>query len=576
MSFNECMKLILLIFTLLFFQPIFAEVDIPDDIVTIDEKSIQVSPLNDDTQLSFDIYVKEGFFAYKEKFEVNISNYKTLPLTIDPIVTFFDKTFQKNKEGVRTKAHISTIIKSETKAASDSLAIKLVYQACTPEYCLFPTTLNTHYTLSDADKKRLQVSSTPDWFKKGLLFSALFAFVAGFLTSLTPCIYPMLPITLAVLGSRKTKSKKEGFAKSLVYVLGMATTYATLGILAATSGFMFGSLMANSYFIFALSLLLFFAALSMFDVFEIQTPRFLQNQLNVNHSAGSIIAIFVSGLFSGLVVGPCVGPVLVGILGYVSQSGSVLYGFILLFSFALGLGSLIVLLGTFSSLLEKLPRSGQWMNSIKKLIGIVFLLLILYFLAPLLKIRALIICGFLILGAFSAIYLFVNRNVLKNKNLALATYRSLLIFSLLFTTALLSLSDERFERLFGYTSSTYANTHWQVFSEENLINAKNNNQFVVLDFYAEWCAACRELKSLTFSDLRVSNYSEKIKWLYFDSTQPSEELQKLKEKYKILGLPTILFFDQQGNLRADLTLTGFESPDAFLKRLDQLTERKNP
>lgn len=566
------MKNLICLFALLFSQYSTAAEDIPEDIVTIEENGVKVQKNASQTELILQLKIKDGFFAYKEKFEVNINGFKALDIKLDPIVTFFDQTFQKTKEGVRTKATLSFHPQLQGKVVPETLAIDVVYQACTPEYCLFPTTTTLNYVLKAEERQILsQTASVSGLFSKGLLLSFFFVFIAGFLTSLTPCIYPMLPITLAVLGAKKSQSKLDGFFKSSIYVFGMAVTYAALGVLAATSGFMFGSLLSNSYFLIFLSLILFIAALSMFDVFEIQTPQFLSNRIGVQGRSKSVVALFGAGLFSGLIVGPCVGPVLVSILGYVSQTGSVVLGFGLLFTFALGLGSLIIVAGTFSSVFEKIPRAGSWMIWIKKIIGLAFLALILYFLSPLLKTRDLVLVALAVGFIFSILLLIKDWKSSGMRLMERAVWRSVMGMFLLLYFAVASMSHERFERLVGYNGADFANTHWALYSEESLRLAAAHKDFVVLDFYAEWCAACRELKHKTFSDPRVSAYSGKIKWFYFDSTQSTDELTALKKKYGILGLPTILFFDNEGKWREDLTLTGFEDADSFLKRLEQLT-----
>lgn len=571
MSSNKIMNTLILVF-LLFAISTNATEQIPEDIVTIEENSVQINEGQNSAELNLNLKIKDSFFAYKDKFELNIQGFETLQIILDPVVSFYDKTFQKNKEGVRNAAKLTARIQFQEKLLPKKLAINLVYQACTPEYCLFPTTTGIKHTISSAEHKILtQKGNIPGWFAKGLLFSFLFVFIAGFFTSLTPCIYPMLPITLAVLGARKTKSRSEGFFKSITYVLGMAFTYAVLGVLAATSGFMFGSLMSNSYFLVFLCGILFIAALSMFDVFEIQTPQFLQNRLSAQGNSTSYFAIFGTGLFSGLIVGPCVGPVLVGILGYVSQTGNILLGFGLLFTFAIGLGSLIILVGTFSGLFEKIPRSGTWMTLVKKIIGFAFLGLIVYFLSPLLKTKDLTSVASSLLFLFTLVLLSQDWKLKKLSLFERAIWRATFVIGILIAVFSTYTSHERFERLIGYDGSEFANTHWNVYSEEGLARAIKNEDYVVLDFYAEWCAACRELKHKTFADSRVSSYSEKIKWFYFDSTQPSEELTNLKKKYGILGLPTILFFDKNGMWRKDLTLTGFENVDLFIQRLNNLT-----
>ena len=554
------------------FGPLLSAEEVPENIVQIRENSVQFLNHEGQSLVQMEIDVKDGFFAYQEKFEVNINNIKSLDLSIDPVVSFFDKTFKKNKTGVKSYAKITAPIQPEGEISASELQIDLVYQACTPDYCLFPTTTTYTHTLTKPEAKILSGSSSLPWLGRGLFFTFVFVFFAGFLTSLTPCVYPMLPITLAVLGASQSKTRWEGFAKSSIYVLGMATTYAILGLLAASTGFMFGSLLSNTYFLLALSTVLFLGALSMFDVFEIQAPNFLRSRISQTRSTGSVIALFVTGLFSGLMVGPCVGPVLVGILGYVSKTGSLFFGFSLLFAFALGLGSLFILLGTFSNLLEKVPRSGTWMVQVKKVMGVLFLGLILYFLSPVLPLKLLLLLTFGLFVLFSLIILSTHQfsKTKKLGSLELSLHRTIFIFFTLAALITFNLPKERVERFVGYNSENFGNANWDVFSEEKLQAASETGHFVVLDFYADWCAACRELKHKTFAKNEVAGFSAKIKWFYFDSTRTSEKLAELKEKYHILGLPTILFFDQQGNLRKDLTLTGFEGPSPFIKRLEKL------
>lgn len=550
--------------------------EIPDNILTVKEKSIHLNSIDNELYINFDVEVIDGFFAYEDKFKIEIQDFVAKSIDIDPVVSFYDKTFQKNKKGVKDKAHIKIQVQYTGEIIPNQLNFSLTYQTCTPEYCLFPNDLQITHLLDKPSKELLTMQTGPNWLNQGIFLSLLFVFFAGFLTSLTPCVYPMLPITIAVLGANKSKSRLEGFFKSLTYVFGMALTYAFLGLFVASTGFMFGSLLSNYYFLGFLSLVLFLGALSMFDIFEIRTPAFLTNNLNVKQSSTSYIALFITGLFSGLMVGPCVGPVLIGVLGYVSQTKSLFQGFFLLFFFALGLGSLILVLGTFSNLLEKIPRSGTWMVYVKKALGLLFLGLIFYFISPVLTVRQTTYVTLLVLSLFTIVIL-IKSQASKNLNLNLiedSAYKTVFIFSLIFGLIIFSLSEERFERLVGYSNETYINTNWDVFTDEKLNIAKENQKFVIVDFYAQWCAACRELKNKTFSKSEIINFSPEIKWLYFDSTKSSKKLDELKARFNILGLPTILFFDSNGKIRNDLRLTGFEKPSEFIKRLQKLTNRE--
>ncbi len=542
---------------------------VPDNVVMIPSPGLTFIEPN---KIIFNVEVKEGFFSYLDKFSLEIEGLTITSLDFDPVVTFFDQTFKKNKQGLKNLASGTALFEISNKAIvfkeSQTLNVKLLYQACTEEYCLFPAEANLTQTLKSSDAVLLNNLKNPTWMNGSFLYALFFVFLAGFLTSLTPCVYPLIPITIAVLGRQKADTKTKGFIKSTVYVLGMSLTYSALGLLAATSGFMFGSLLSNIYFLGFLSLIFFVAALSMYDVFEIKSPQFLAKYNNNPNK--SYLGIFVSGAFSGLVVGPCVGPVLIGILSYISTSKDILIGFSLMFMFAIGLGSLIIVLGTFSNLMQKIPRSGQWMNYVKKSLSLVFLIMIGYFLKPIIDTQNLFIVLSLIFALFS--FIIIYKSSTSNPSFEISFFKAIFISAIMVAVFSGLISKERFDRFVGYSSSTYADSNWDVFSDEALTKATQNNQIVILDFYADWCAACKELKHKTFADSKVLNFSKNIKWLYFDATKSSKALDQYKQRFGILGLPTILFFNSKGELRKDLTLTGYEGPEDFISRLTKIEE----
>ncbi len=192
-------------------------------------------------------------------------------------------------------------------------------------------------------------------------------FVAGVIVSFTPCVYPVIPLTLGFIGARSAGSKGKGFLLSLAYVLGMALMYAMLGIFASLSGKLFGQIGSHpmTYFIVANVCLLL--GLSMLDVFQIPQISFAGPSAAKNR--GGYLGAFIVGLFSGLIVGPCTAPVLAVVLVYVGSKHNLIYGFALLFVFGYGVGFLMILLGTFTGLLASIPKSGQWLERIKKLFG---------------------------------------------------------------------------------------------------------------------------------------------------------------------------------------------------------------
>ncbi|MBA2661761.1 MAG: thioredoxin family protein [Bradymonadaceae bacterium] len=215
--------------------------------------------------------------------------------------------------------------------------------------------------------------------EKGLWSVLLLVFFAGVLSSLTPCVYPLIPITISIFGARQAGSKREGFLLSLTYVFGIAITYAAMGVVAASVGAVFGGAMQNPWLLAAIAALFFGLGLSSLGVFDFRLPGALQTKLSQKGGVGYGGA-FVMGLVAGIIAAPCVGPIVAGILLYVAGQQDLFLGWALLMVFALGMGMLFLVLGTFSSLLNRLPRAGGWMEGVKAFFGVVFIAMSLYYL----------------------------------------------------------------------------------------------------------------------------------------------------------------------------------------------------
>lgn len=209
--------------------------------------------------------------------------------------------------------------------------------------------------------------------------SMMLSYTAGILVSFTPCVYPVIPMTVSFIGARAAEKKHHAFMLSLVYVLGMAVVYSALGFAAAVSGAVFGQFQSNIFTYLILGNLFLVMGLAMFDVFVLPVPGFLKFQGPARPAAGLIQSFFV-GMLSGLVVGPCTAPVLASILAVAAAGGESLRGISMLFSFAMGMGTILIVLGTFTGLLSRIPRSGEWMIKIKKIFAVLMLLVAEYML----------------------------------------------------------------------------------------------------------------------------------------------------------------------------------------------------
>ena len=214
--------------------------------------------------------------------------------------------------------------------------------------------------------------------KKGLLWVLLLVFLGGVGASLTPCVYPLIPITISVFGARDADSRLQAFGLSSVYVFGIVLTYTVLGLVAAVVGQGIGEAMKNPWVLLSIASVMVAMGLSSLGLFDIQLPSSLQNKLSAQGGKG-VLGALVMGLVAGLVATPCVGPILVAILVYVAQTQDMALGALLLSTFALGMGMLFLVLGTFANLLSKVPRSGTWMVSVKTVFGILFMVIALYY-----------------------------------------------------------------------------------------------------------------------------------------------------------------------------------------------------
>ncbi len=496
---------------------------------------------NQIAQLEISLNLPEGYKAYEDQFRLKVlspEGVKVSTFRITPLKEIFDKFSKKKKSFVTDKAQLIAPLELPDllEPGEHTLQIQISYQACTETYCLFPQQLmvDAHFqikNLAASDvKKGLFDLSFKEVYTKGLGWAFLFVFVFGFLTSFTPCIYPMVPITLAILGKEAhARTRLANFLVSVVYVLGIAMTYSSLGILAATTGALFGSFMASPWVLGFVCVIFFAMALSMFGLFEISIPSSLQEKVFGRSQLHGYAGAFFSGMIAGLITSPCVGPVLVGVLTFVAQTQSLWLGFWLLFVYALGMGILFIALGASTQLTRYLPKSGGWMNRIKILFGV------------------------LMLGA--SIY-YLDILLVSSK----ATSHSL------FST-LTSNSKEKSDSTAKKPGFNVDTMNWQNYSEALILKAKAENKPVIIDFRADWCAACLKLEEETFTNQELQLLSGNFVLLRFDATQDSRELKKLRYQYSLIGLPTVVFISRSGKLLDALTLTAFESPASFIARM---------
>jgi thiol:disulfide interchange protein DsbD len=375
--------------------------------------------------------------------------------------------------------------------------------------------------------------------RHGLLLVLLSIFAGGLALNLTPCVYPVIPLTVGYFGRQSSGSKGRLFALAAIYVLGMATMYSILGVVAALSGRLFGSMLQNPWVLTAIAAALVAMALSMFGIWEIRMPTALMNRAGAR---AGVAGAYGMGLFVGVVAAPCIGGFIVGLLAFVAARQDPFLGFLFFFVLSLGLGLPYLFLAAYSGRLARLPRAGEWMEGVKKIFGWILLAMAAYFLRSVVPppLGKWLLPLVLVIGAVAIL---VTRLGLRWPIKAGAAV-------VLIAIAIFFVPRE----LKG----------WQPYAAQ----AVGAGRPAVIDFSADWCLPCLELEKKTFSDPRVAEALSRRALLKADMTKiGSPEALALAERFGILGVPTVIFLDASGKERQDLRLVGFENAERFLERL---------
>ncbi len=387
-----------------------------------------------------------------------------------------------------------------------------------------------------------------------------FIFVAGLATSLTPCVYPMIAITVSVFGARQARSRSEAAIVSTAYVLGIAAMFTPLGVLSSLSGSAMGGTQTNPWVMVPLALLFTAMAVSMFGGFDMDLPDALKNRL-VQVGGAGVKGAFALGFVSGLVAAPCTGPVLTVLLSWVSTSGDVGFGALSLFVYSLGLGALFWVVGTFA---VSLPKSGRWLEWVKSVFGIVMLVLALYYVRrflpspfPLERSTAWLVAAAaaiviaLPLGAIHASFKEgpLVRRAGKGAGVTLATVGVLGLVA------------------YGEALPPGAHIEWREDVTAARAEAERDGRPMIVDFGADWCGACTELEHQTLSDPRVVAEAQRFVTVRVDLSTSKQTPEKwaLLRSYEQNGLPLLVLHDAEGEESS--RVTGLVSPEDLLEQM---------
>ncbi|MDI1298439.1 protein-disulfide reductase DsbD [Methylotenera sp.] len=538
--------------------------------------------------------VVPGYYLYKERIKFVLAPGTPAEITgIEfPMAEIKnDKNFGKMEvyhHDFSTKINLANI-------KNNAIKISATYQGCSEKgLCYAPMTKT--FTVDLADVKNIvstsekaavtnlandnETDNTTKILKSGNLWLVIAGFfAAGLLLSLTPCVLPMIPILSSIIvGSQSQQikpSKLHAFGLSVAYVLGMALSYTLAGIAAGLSGDLLSQSLQNAWVLGASALIFVLLAFSMFGFYELKLPQnFEDKMLNTSNKlkGGHFFGVFVMGALSALIVSPCVAAPLAGALIYIGQTHNVFLGGVGLFALAIGMGVPLLLIGASAGSL--LPKTGNWMNAVRNFFGVLMLGMAIWLISPVIPVS--IQLGlWAILLIVTAVYHSALDSLPTHATNFAKLWKGVAVIILIFGVALLigALSGAKspLKPLSNFTISSASQS-----KNPSLLNftrvasiaeleqkLATTNQPVMLDFYADWCVACKELEQLTFSDPKVQQQLSNTLLLQVDVTANTDEDKALLKRFGLFGPPGIAFFNGNGKEMTTLKTVGFQDAERF-------------
>jgi thiol:disulfide interchange protein DsbD len=449
-------------------------------------------------------------------------------------------------------------------AAAGALHITIDYQACNDSICLRPAAVSTAVDLGalsgtgapPAAPADGAVASVADhagaWLAgvfetRGLVLGLLAVLLGGLALNLTPCVYPLIGVTIAYFGNQGGPPRRV-VVLACLFVLGIAITFSALGVVVALSGGLFGSALQNPWVLGALAALLVALALSSFGLFTFRMPSWLVQRAGA--ARPGYLGALAMGLGMGVVAAPCIGPIIVGLLLMVERSGSALFGFALFFVLSIGLGAPYIGLALAAGSIRRLPRSGEWLYWVEQLFGFVLIGIAIYFLDPLVPDHLMTrILPFY--AAAVGIYLGFFARAGRTWRPFLVIRGALGVASVI---ALVYLAIPR---------APVASLSFEPFEPARLSEARAEGKPVLIDFMADWCIPCREMEMTTFVDPKVVSEGARFVKLRADLTRQDGPNQQVIRKFEIQGVPTTMLIDSAGNVRK--RAIGYVGPDQLLE-----------
>lgn len=482
------------------------------------------------------------------------------------------------------------------------LAVKVSYQGCAESGVCYPRITktveldisgfsaisNNMVPVKSAAKAAIkeEVQSEQDALagllgSKNTFIALLTFFVIGLGLAFTPCVFPMIPILSGIIAGQGSSASSKAFVMSVVYVLSMAVVYTIVGVIAGVSGANFQVLFQNPWVLSSFSLIFIALALSMFGFYNLQLPSSIQSKISDfsnKQQGGTLIGVAIMGVLSALIVGPCMAPPLMGILLFISQTGDPLLGGSALFVMSLGMGVPLIIIGTSAGKL--MPRAGVWMDTVKAVFGVSMLAVAIWMMERVLP-EIVIIWLWAVLIFTSGVYMGALTPIHENTTGWDRLWKSLGLIMMLYASVMIvgasSGNTDYFRPLqgsMGYASAAPGQpavvqhvSFERIKSIEDLnkkmTEAKQQNKFVMLDFYADWCTYCKSMENTTFKSQKVINALNNFVVLQADVTDMDAVDEALLKHFQVPAPPAILFFDPVAGENRNFRVVGYKDGDAF-------------
>ena len=589
------------LFSLLFFVTLlgFAAPPPAADVFQLTAKQV------DPNTFTLNWQIKKGFSLYKKRIKLIENQDSNVHLGMISFPKALQKTDTQGHKYLVYRNQLIVPVAVLGEQAGESL-LTVHYQGCADDGFCYPpqtqqiklsidtnlalTSVTLENTLEDNEESPPIINASPSESEKlATLFSAnnwgmimLSFFGFGLLLSFTPCVLPMVPVLSGIIvGHGHNLSTRKAFFLSLSYVLSMSITYACVGAIVALMGNNLQIAMQSSWTVSLFSLIFVVLALSMFGFYELRLPISWQAKLaslTRGRSGGHYLSAALMGCLSTLILSPCVTAPLIGALGYIAHTGNVVLGSLSLFFLSLGMGTPLLLIGTSAGKL--LPKAGHWMNAVKAFFGVMLLAVAIYLLQRLLP-------AILIMGLWASLLIFsgifmgaLTKAMSHQEKMSQGLGIILLVYGLLIligasqgnSNPIQPLAPTNTMRYLPREQSTATVVHSVNEVQQALVNAKAHGKPVMLDFFAEWCASCKQMDRTTLKDRRVRKALNDFIVLKVDLTENNAETKALLARYNIVAPPTFLFFDTNGNELDTLRLVGETTATTFYTNLSNVLE----